>query len=312
MGYASDLLTEQHQQIDRLVRVGNVAALRKLYAQAIAEMQGKLAAVLLRGKSDSYTAHVHRQMLLQLREGVLELTKRFGEGLALTAQETAVESLAMTLQNIKRLNKHYAGAEVTLALEQSAIFWGVIDKRTTSLLSVHPGSVARYGTTLVTEMEGQLALSVAQGETGFEAMRRIEKTADINWWRAERIVRTETAWAANSVTADGVASAAQDLPGMMLRWTELIDDTTGRPFDDRVAADSFVMHGQLARPGGVFTMPVDERVASDQWGKTWNFPPNRPQDRSSALPWRPHWGVPGWRYLQRRRVPVPPQVVAER
>jgi hypothetical protein len=41
-------------------------------------------------------------------------------------------------------------------------------------------------------------------------------------------------------------------------------------------------------------MPSDPRVSAKLWGKTFDFPPNRPNDRASLDPWRPGWGIPAW------------------
>lgn len=93
-------------------------------------------------------------------------------------------------------------------------------------------------------------------------------------------------------------------PGELIwgRWTERIDDASGIPLDKRVAQDSFVLHGQVARPGGTFTMPADPRAPTRMVGQSWAHPPNRPNDRSVYVPWRRAWGVPGWVYQGGRRI----------
>ncbi len=85
---------------------------------------------------------------------------------------------------------------------------------------------------------------------------------------------------------------------MMMRWTEKVDDATGRPLDKRVAGDSLVLHGQLAAPVGLalFIMPGwgTDKTSSAMAGDTWYHPPNRPYDRAILTPWFPGSGVPGW------------------
>jgi hypothetical protein len=122
-------------------------------------------------------------------------------------------------------------------------------------------------------------------------------------WRIERLVRTETSYAYNLAQAAALKAFPTE-PGSMLwgRWTERVDDLSGKPLDKRVAEDSLVLHGQVARPGGVFTMPADSRVSSRLAGKSWAHPPNRPNDRSVLLPWQRHWGVPGWILQGGRRI----------
>jgi hypothetical protein len=45
---------------------------------------------------------------------------------------------------------------------------------------------------------------------------------------------------------------------------------------------------------GGFTMPPDGRVNAKLWGRRYAHPPNRPNDRSRLVPWKPTWGVPAY------------------
>jgi hypothetical protein len=113
-------------------------------------------------------------------------------------------------------------------------------------------------------------------------------------WRVKRLVATETSYAYNLAQAAALRAYPTD-PGDLLwgRWQERVDDLTGRPLDKQVAPDSLVLHGQVTRPGGVFTMPNDPR-AGRLAGRSWAHPPNRPHDRAVLVPWQRSWGVPGW------------------
>lgn len=125
----------------------------------------------------------------------------------------------------------------------------------------------------------------------------VGETFDQQWWQIERVVRTETSENYNSAQAEAILNLELDYPGQIFkRWTELVDDATGQPLDKRVAPDSLVLHGQVARPGELFTMPADPRAPAKMIGSTWSHPPNRPNDRSILTPWMPTWGVPGWVY----------------
>lgn len=129
-----------------------------------------------------------------------------------------------------------------------------------------------------------------------ETLRMAEEKLSTGWYMIERTIRTETSFAYNEAQADAVGLVERDLEfrgRIFSRWTELVDDATGKPFDNRVAGDSLAMHGQVARPGGMFTMPNDRR-AGKMVGMSWSHPPNRPNDRSVLTPWMPGWGVPGW------------------
>ena len=127
-----------------------------------------------------------------------------------------------------------------------------------------------------------------------EAIGAAVEAADRQWWKVERVARTEGALAFNAAQEDGIALLAQAHPGLMKRWTELVSDLTGAPLDDRVGDDSIALHGQVARPGGLFVMPDTDKAPARMVGMSWSSPPNRPNDRATLLPWHPDWGIPGW------------------
>lgn len=113
-------------------------------------------------------------------------------------------------------------------------------------------------------------------------------------WRAARTAVTETSWAWNAEQEEGIEQLASEVPGLMKRWTERVDDATRQPMDNRVGIDSMVLHGQVTAPGGRFVMPNDPRAPAKMIGKSWAHPPNRPHDRAVCAPWHPRWGVPGY------------------
>ncbi len=125
-----------------------------------------------------------------------------------------------------------------------------------------------------------------------------------NRWQIERLAVTEASWAYNAAQSEVIRNSSADIPDLMSRWTELVNDTTGQPYDNRVAVDSMVLHGQVTPPNGVFTMPSEERAPTKMRGRTWPFPPNRPHDRAVVMPWHRSWGVPGWIYRDGGRVPL--------
>lgn len=124
-------------------------------------------------------------------------------------------------------------------------------------------------------------------------------------WQLRRLVRTETSYAYNLAQTEGLQElASQDeFRGKVFsRWTERIDDFTGRPFDDKVAKDSFAMHGQVVVPGQYFRMPEGAPVSARLTGRSWPHPPNRPNDRAVLTPWMQEWGVPAWMWKSGVRI----------
>jgi hypothetical protein len=111
-------------------------------------------------------------------------------------------------------------------------------------------------------------------------------------WKLARILRTEAAFSFNAAQQESIVALAEEYPDVRKRWTELVDDRTGRPLDKRVAADSLALHGQVALPDGLFVMPAG--VSSPPPGTWLPYPPNRPNDRAVVTPWRRGWGIPAW------------------
>lgn len=118
--------------------------------------------------------------------------------------------------------------------------------------------------------------------------------ARANMWRVDRVVRTESSFAFNQARMQAITEMHARDRRIFMRWTERVDDFTGRPLDNKVAADSLAMHGQIARPGEMFNAP-------DGAG-SWAAPPNRPNDRAVLLPWMRDSGIPAWSYQGGLRV----------
>lgn len=301
-GFAA--VSKEHlARLERLIALVGVRPLRKLYEQAHDELELKLGRMVGKARN-TFTAHQHAAMLAQVRQGEMEIAQRLARRLNSSSVDVQRGSIKDLVSYIGRLEKMHKGAATPLPIEQAARLSGVIDKRKSSLLHLHKTSMAKYGARTVKTMEKGLAQSLIQGESAMDAIERVRQAADLEWWQAERIVRTELAFASSAAAADGMQDSLTEMPNLMMRWTEYVSDTTKAPLDDRVAVDSLAMHGQLARPGGLFTMPPDPRVSPKVWGRSWAFPPNRPNDRAVIQPWQPDWGVPGWVLKGGRRVPI--------
>ncbi len=206
--------------------------------------------------------------------------------------------------DVARLSRTFTGSEVTLPIDEAAQLADVAGVREPTLLRIHANSMARYGANVVQDVGEGLAVSLLSGETPYEAIDRINDIIDGAWWQGERLVRTELAYSSSSAMFDGIAESAKELPQLKMRWEEHCDDE-GRPLDNRVAVDSIALSGQVTEAGGWFTMPSDapwpdakgETEVPDRLvGLSWQFPPNRPNDRAVLMPWSSDWGIPGWRY----------------
>lgn len=294
-------------RLDKLVERGSVPKLRRVYEDAVAELEAKLARAISGGASP-FTVHQHRVMLAQVRQGIGRMSTTLGGSLGEHARQIQEASARAVIADIKKLERATGASATQLPIEQAARFAGVVDKRRTSLLRLNQTSMRRYGEVVVERAEAAMARSLVTGETGYQAVSRVSDAVGGEWWRAARIARTEGAWAYNATQVDAVADASEAFTDLMVRWTEMVADVTLTKLDERVGDDSCALHGQLARAGDAFGMPTVNpphlKISESLIGQTWTNPPNRPNDRAVLQPWRPGWGW-GWVLRGGSRAPAP-------
>lgn len=171
----------------------------------------------------------------------------------------------------------------------------IVNKRLAKLDNARIEVAANLATSIVLDV--QKTVKTSKAETIGEILSDINESLEHQWWRVERVNNTETAAAFNVIRTDAIEEL-----GMWQRWTELVDDTTGKPYDDRVGDDSLVLHGQVALPGNTFIMPPVREAPASMVGDEYDAPPNRPNDRAVLLPWERGSGVPAWVWKNGRRV----------
>lgn len=299
-------------RLEKIATVPAAAKLKRTYDEAQAAVLARIKREVKSGWKDSFTAHQQRIVLGQIRQGQAVVAQRLAgdlRPLSEKAQQTALRGL---IADVTALHKQFTGSEIVLPIEEAATFEGVIAGRAPSLLSLHRQSMARYGAQIVGDVQHRLALSLVQGDTMMDAYDALAELIDDDWWKGERIARSEMSYAFNLTHRDGIVETAKEVPELRQRWEEHCDDS-GAPLDDRVRVDSIAMHGQVTDAGGVFTMPAtapfpdargETNVPRRLVGLKWAAPPNRPQDRAVVSPWMAEWGVPGWEYVAGRRVSI--------
>jgi len=301
--YYQQVMEEHRQRLLRLSMRRGVFPLSRMYHEAAIEQEAKLRAQLGSG-ANTFTTHQMRFVLAQITDGQATLSAKMAAELGSVTREAQKEAVSGLLKDVGRLEKKFTGATIELPLEEASRFYGIIDKRKTSLLRMHQSSMAKHGAQTVKAVERELAMSLLTGENQDQAIGRVLPAIEGEWWQAERIVRTEVAHAYNASHRDAIEDTARDVGGMKMQWEEMVDED-GNPYDDRVAIDSLAMHGQVAGVGEMFYMPPatpkGEAIPESLQGQEWAFPPNRPNDRAVVSPWKRDWGIPGWVWRNGKR-----------
>ncbi len=304
--------------LERLTKQRGVAPMLRLIEQAHADLERKVRNL---GKPGETFTEVQRQALLaQYRAMMVQLQPRMVRTLGEASREAQIAGIRDLVKLVALGEAEFEGVVTPLPLEQAARMAGIIDKDRASLLRQHEVSIRTYGVQSIGEAETFLAQSFMQARGYAETTSGLLSMVEGSRYRAERIVRTETSFAYNTAHATAIDDASELVDGLMRRWTEYVDDATGRPLDARVANDSLVLHGQVCfQPEGAtfegrstflvggtggFTMPPDGRVNAKLWGKRYAHPPNRPNDRSRLVPWKPTWGVPAYMVVNGVRMDV--------
>lgn len=276
--------------------------LRALYLEVQHDLERKLSKLSRGGKSGSFTAFQYRSFLAQIKRAQIEMAVMMSGEMSKASRKAQRRALNRLIGSIRQMEGKYGGGGVvSIPIEEASRMAGIIDEDRSSLMKMHRQSFARYGADMVERMQLAMSKGLMMGDSAHAIIDRIAETADIQWYQAERIVRTEQAYAYNAAQKTAMVELTDDMPDLMIRWVEHVDDS-GNPLDDRVADDSIAMHGQVTKPGGLFRMPNAPGVSAKMVGRTWSHPPNRPNDRATIQPWRPGWGIPAYRMVGMRRV----------
>lgn len=221
------------------------------------------------------------------------------------AEATAAikNSINRTVRLMEGLEARFTGIHRPLRLREANRMRTTVHRAQSTLLRQIPTSVDRYGRNMIGQFERIMRVGMVQGSTlddmvgaltghggptGMVSMsarvtpsgvlRLVEQ--DIpeglfvrhRYW-AERIVRTEVIRAYNGARVEGLrAIQRDDFPDLQKKIIAILDR--------RTAPDSIAVDGQVRKLGEPFV---------DGMGRSYQYPPARPNDRETVIPWRPHW-----------------------
>jgi len=280
------LLKTQRAQLFGLCELRGVKRLGPIYEKSRAELEEKLAALVRAGRGKSFTAFHIRQVLAQVYDVVSNFQDELG--LHLTKQQSVATALAQrhVIKSATTLERFFTGHAPVLQVESAAVLRGIDHRVVPSLLDRYRRSARLYGPPVVKAIKDQLALSMIQSEPLDAAVDRVAGTDGIfagQRWRAERIARTELSYGFHAVANESMREIHRtDMPDMKRTLVSTFDDRTGK--------DSFEQHMQVRG----MDEPFEYHVLDSKGHRTgkiirYDFPPNRPHDRSTLLPWRDGW-----------------------
>jgi len=297
-------LRRQRATLDRLLDRRGVLALKRYYDKAQDDLEKRLRRMAVDVQGDVLSPLQAQQLLVEVHAAQRSIAVRLHSQWQPALEQAALEGVDETDRAITELESELGGGDLSLPLTEETVRRGIVDRRRSLFEDASRTTFRSLGERLTGGAKERLSISLAVGDTVGATIDRLRQEVDESWWQGERIIVTEAAKAYNAAHADSLEVVGRELRDMRKRWTELVDDSTGAPLDNRVGKDSLVLHGQVTEVGGVFVMPPDPRVSPRMWNQTYYSSPNRPNDRSVTMPWRPGWGVPGWEWKDGQRVEI--------
>lgn len=221
------------------------------------------------------------------------------------AMQAVQRSLRRTATIVERMERRFAGVYSPAAVREPAAMRTAINGARASLLRSMPTALDRYGEAMTGRFELFVRLGIHQGLTAEDMIGaltghggptgRVSLAAKVTpdgvirlrevdipeglfvrhrYW-AERIVRTESMKSYNSARMEGLREQKRQWPDLQKKIIAILDD--------RTAPDSIAVNGQIRN--------LDDEFV-DGAGRRYQFPPARPNDRETVIPWRPRWTEP--------------------
>lgn len=279
------MINLHRRQLAGLVEIRGVGRLRPLYDQSRVELERKLKRLLRAGKGQTFQAHHLRQVLVQVRTAIRDVEGDVAANLEEVGEAASELAPRHLVHAIEVLGSHFAGTTPVLQPRQAAVFQRAYADSAPSLLDHFRQSSRLYGPPVVKKIRDQLTLSMLQGEGIEETIDRVAGTdgAFANQrWRAERIVRTESAFSYGVAKQVGMQELRREVPKLQKRLVATNDDREGD--------DSKELNGQTVDVDKPFVWVVKDSRGRPT-GKVVRYmqPPNRPNDREIVIPWQSSW-----------------------
>ncbi len=292
-----EAVRESRRQARQLVERAGLARARVVLERAERELARRLAQAVEAGQGDAFTAEHARATLAQVRATLKGVQGGMKAALLEGASRAAEKAAEGAVAQLRASDEAFRGVgQQPIALDDALMFERADQGARTSLLrrlstpgapeagegagaaKAGPGIMERYGDSVVGFFEEELGAAMvartpwAEVRANLVAKSPFLQQAPAYW--AERIVRTEVMGAYNRGGWEASREADEQLGDVV----KILAAT----FDDRTAADSYAVHGQVRR--------VDEPFAT--WQGLVQHPPARPNDREIVVTHRIAWAIP--------------------
>lgn len=282
--FAERVFLQHLDELSRLINRRGIKGLDRLYLQARSDLTSEIRK--FRPGDNRVEPATLRAMLAQV-EAVLARTGRGLEANLKDVGKTASEMGASHgIREFKLFTTRFEGTTPVLRIEAPALFSGLIEDVDSSLLTRYQLQSRTWTPSAIANVERVLTSSSMIGQGTERVVTDVQAALDTERWKAERIVRTETAYAHGTAKLAAMTETAKELKIKL--YKRLIENVSnGRGLDDRIGDDSLLIHGQTVPLDKPFTFK--KRVRGAWQTVAFMHPPNRPNDRAVVIPWDPEW-----------------------
>lgn len=261
------------------------------------------------GKDARFTGAAAVAYEAQIALAIQEVQNRINGVTERQGRAAITRSVKSTVALMTNLETRFTGITPVLRLHQAEQLQSLIHGISTTRLRESRTSVDRYGHAMIGEFEKMMRVGILRGAsldemtaalTGHGGPRgTVSMSATVTpsgvirlrteaipeglfvryrYW-AERIVRTELMKAYNGARYDALHEIRGEFPDLQKKIIAILDN--------RTAMDSIVVNGQVRDLDAPF---------HDGAGREYQYPPARPNDRETTIPWRAEWATrPGQR-----------------
>ena len=245
----SEIVRLHRAQLFGVIEIRGVGRLKKIYADARTDLEERLRGLQRSGKGQTFTAHHLRLVLAQVADTIrgfegpfidhLQDAGRIAGNLAprhLTSMIGTLDPGELRADNAR----HPGGAGGGRPR-------GAYESAAPTLLETYKRSARLYGPQAIVAIRNGMAGSIVRGEGVDETIDRVVGSTGLfqgqRWRRkAERLVRTETAYSYGVTNQRSMEQLKPAVPKMQKRLVATFDDRTGK--------DSKELNGE--------TVPVDQ------------------------------------------------------
>lgn len=212
--------------------------------------------------------------LAQVQAAITAMNKSLGGETQQGAYKAALSGVDGLLTEMKVFDEKFTGAVTPINLNAALI----AHDTSQLLVTRYKTNLDAYGNDLYTQISNGL-FSAALGEaTQDQVVGRISSFFNEEEWKLTRIVRTELHHVFNVGKMNGLKEVAEDyIPDMKKTLIHPMDSRTG---DDSIYAATLGLIAEISDPFE-YTWKGNRRI--------YMVPPDRPNDRSIMIPYRPDW-----------------------